>query len=592
MISFCVTCVSISRTIRHLLAIGAVMMCFPAAAGAHGRSLLANPAAVKAGTLAKASASPVLSYALTTMTNPVVPGQAAVFTVTVTNLTNAAQSYDLCHVVPEFTRQGGNSAGTQLCTGNSSLSAGTSTFEVIVLTVLSGVSTPQSINLIITDPNDGASVSRNVTVQSTPEVGLALSIPMGTVAPGGSFTTTLTYSNYSASTLSGLQLSAPVPAGASFVAADGGGVLGDDGVVRWAPGPLAAGATGAVHLTLKAIAPATVGLVVVDATLNDSSNDLLADASSALPVYTSPVFSYALTTMTSPAVPGQAAVFTVTVTNLTNAAQFYDLCHVVPEFTQQGGNSAGAQLCTGNSSLSAGTSMSEVIVLTVLSGVSTPPNGALINLTVTDPNDGASVSRNVTVQSTPEVGLALSIPMGTVAPGGSFTTTLTYSNYSASTLSGLQLSAPVPAGASFVAADGGGVLGDDGVVRWAPGPLAAGATGAVHLTLKAIAPATVGLVVVDATLNDSSNDLLADASSALPVYTSPVFSYALTTMTSPAVPGQAAVFTVTVTNLTNAAQFYDLCHVVPEFTQQGGNSAGAQLCTGNSSLSAGTSTSR
>src|SRR5208282_5815884 len=111
-------------------------------------------------------------------------------------------------------------------------------------------------------------------------------------APGGSFTTTLTYSNYSASTLSGLQLSAPVPAGASFVSADGGGVLGADGVVRWSLGPLAAGATDMVHLSLQAaaITPATAGLVVVDATLNDSSNDLVAEANGALTVYASPIF--------------------------------------------------------------------------------------------------------------------------------------------------------------------------------------------------------------------------------------------------------------------------------------------------------------
>jgi hypothetical protein len=131
----------------------------------------------------------------------------------------------------------------------------------------------------------------------------------------------------------------------------------------------------------------------------------------------STVFSYALTTTTDPVVPGGAAVFTVTVTNLTNADQEYELCHAVPQFTQQGASSAGTALCTNNTTVLAGTSTSFIIDLSVLNGISTPPNGTLINLTLTDMNDGAMISRIVTVQSAPEAGLALSIPNGTVIPG-------------------------------------------------------------------------------------------------------------------------------------------------------------------------------
>ncbi len=290
-------------------------------------------------------------------------------------------------------------------------------------------------------------------------------------------------------------------------------------MVRWSLGPLAAGATGVVHLTLQAaaIAPATAGLVALYAVLSDSSGSPLADASGALQVLAEPALSYALTTMSNPVSPGQHAVFTWTVTNRTSASQGYEICYVVPEFTQAGSYPAGTEECTdAYGSVSAGASAVGFINLTVLSGLSAPPDGTLIDLTITEVDKAVSLSRNVTVQSVPEAALALSTPNGTVVPGGSFTETLTYHNYSASTLSGLQLSAPVPAGASFVSADGGGVLGGDGVVRWSLGPLA-GATGVVHLTLQAaaIAPATAGLVAVYAALNDSGGNLLADASGAL-----------------------------------------------------------------------------
>ena len=530
--------------------------------------------------------APVLSYALTATSNPVVPGHVASFTWTVTNLTNAAQSSRHCFVVPEFTKYGSDSAGTQECSLSFSVPAGGSVPFIIGLTVLSGVSTPPDsalINMTVLDTTNAASVSRNVTVQSMPETGLALSIPEASVVPGASFTTTLTYNNYTGSTLSGLQLSLPLPAGATFVAADGGGVVGGDGIVRWSPGPLASGATGVVHLTLKAttITPASAGLLLLDATLDDSSNTPLADASTALPVYPEPALTYALTTMSNPVVPGHVASFTWTVTNLTNAAQSSRHCFVVPEFTKYGSDSAGTQECSLSFSVPAGGSVPFIIGLTVLSGVSTPPDGALINMTVLDTTNAASVSRNVTVQSMPEMGLALSIPEGTIAPTSSFTTTITYHNYTGSTLSGLQLSVPLPAGATFVVADSGGMLGADGVVRWSPGPLAAGATGAVDLTLQAsaITPASAGLLLLDATLDDSSNTPLADGSTALPVYPAPVFSYTLIPMSNQVGPGNAASFTWTVTNLTNAAQSSRHCFVVPEFTQYSSDPAGTQECS-------------
>jgi hypothetical protein len=83
-----------------------------------------------------------------------------------------------------------------------------------------------------------------------------------------------------------------------------------------------------------------------------------------------------------------------TVTNLTNAGQTAQICYVVPEFTQAGANLAGTQVCTGSLAPPAGTSVSGIIDLLVLNGSSTPPDGALINLTITNivTGHGASIS--------------------------------------------------------------------------------------------------------------------------------------------------------------------------------------------------------
>ncbi len=242
------------------------------------------------------------------------------------------------------------------------------------------------------------------------------------------FTTTLTYSNYSAGTLSGLQLSVPVPAGASFVAADGGGMLGADGVVRWAPVPLAAGVTDMVHLTLQAaaITPATAGLVVVDATLNDASNDLVTEANGALTVYPAPALLLRVDRDVEPGGSGQAAVFTWTVTNLTNATQTSAYCYVVPQFTSFGGDSAGTRVCSNNFSVPAGGSTPFIFDFTVLNGLSTPPNGGLVNLTVIDADNAASVSNNVGVALPPTpTPIATPTPTITATPTATATTTAT-----------------------------------------------------------------------------------------------------------------------------------------------------------------------
>ena len=152
----------------------------------------------------------------------------------------------------------------------------------------------------------------------------------------------------------------------------------------------------------------------------------------ATPAVASPVFSYALTTTMNPVGPGNAAVFTWTVTNLTSSAQLTNICYLVPPNTSEGGYGAGEEFCTGNFSVSAGTSTSAIIDLTVLNGTSTPPNGALVNLTITDTENGdASVSSNIgvtlpaTATPTPTATATATTPTATPTPTATATATKT-----------------------------------------------------------------------------------------------------------------------------------------------------------------------
>ena len=528
------------------------------------------------------AATPAVSYALTTTTDPARPGQVVQFTATVSNLTTASQYIILSYHVPNFTAYGGYPAGSALSYILGYVAAGASESFNLDFTVLSGAQAPpngSAITLALSDSTRSLSVSRTVTVRTAPVGALDLSTQHGTVAPGGSFTYTLAYHNTGTNTLSGSQLSLPVPAGASFVSADGGGVLGTDGVVRWTLSTLAAGGTGEVNLNLKASSTAGARpALLVQAVWKDSSGQILSQASDAKAIYAVPALSYALTTTTDPDKAGQVVQFKVTVSNLTTASQYVTLYYHVPNFTAYGGYPAGSALSYIVGYVAAGASQSFNLDFTVLSGAQAPPNGSLITLLINDQARSASVSRTVTVRTAPVGALDLSTQQGTVVPGGSFTYTLAYHNTGTNTLSGSQLSLPVPAGASFVSADGGGVLGTDGVVRWTLSTLAAGGTGEVNLNLKASSTAGARpALLVQAVWKDSSGQILSQASDAKAIYAVPALSYALTTTTDPDKAGQVVQFKVTVSNLTTASQYVTLYYHVPNFTAYGGYPAGSAL---------------
>jgi hypothetical protein len=191
----------------------------------------------------QASASSVVSYALTTTTDPVKPGQVVQFKLTASNVTSAGQFLSVVYHVPQFTTAVGTgyAAGTALSYAFGSIAPGVSESVYLDFKVVSGTPDGSLMTLFVFNEVTGASVARTATVKVAPAAALDLSTQQGSVAPGGSFSYTLAYHNASSSTLSGSQLSLPIPLNTIFVSADGGGVKGTDGIVRWTPAALGAG---------------------------------------------------------------------------------------------------------------------------------------------------------------------------------------------------------------------------------------------------------------------------------------------------------------------------------------------------------------
>jgi hypothetical protein len=282
------------------------------------------------------------------------------------------------------------------------LAAGATQVVSLDFEVLSGTQAPPDgslITAVVSDRANGGLVSCSATVRSVPAAVLELSTGQSPVTSGGSFSYTLAYHNGTTSALSNAELSFPVPAGASFVSADGGGVLGAGEVVRWTLSSVAAGATGEINIKLKA--PSTTvahGPLVVEAALRNSAGQILAQTSDAKAMYVTPALSYALTTTANPVRPGQGIQFTVTVTNLSSVPQYVALYYDVPQFTTSSGYPAGTALSYSIGYVAAGATQVANLKFTVLSGTQMPPNGSLITPVVSDRAHGAVVSESVRVQ--------------------------------------------------------------------------------------------------------------------------------------------------------------------------------------------------
>jgi hypothetical protein len=346
-----------------------------------------------------ARAAAAFSYSLTTQNDPVAPGHVLEFDATVTNLSATSQSLVLDFIVPKYTTYGGLGEGTPRSYSFGSVAPGASETAKLLFTVVGNPIPPDGtvIKLKVTDTARGVSVSRTAIVQSIQALNLQLSSEQGTVPLGGKFTYTLATANLSDSSLSGTTLRATVPKGASFVSADGGGVLSGK-TVTWSLGTLPVGANVQVHATFQASSSANTPVGPLDAIVSDSAGDI-ARASDTRVVYAAPVFKYRLTATPDPVAPGHVLEYDATVTNLTAGDQFVTLDFTVPEFTTYGGLGAGTPRSYSFGSVAPGASETAKLFFNVLASGPTPPDGASITLYPLDLARGASVSRTVVVQS-------------------------------------------------------------------------------------------------------------------------------------------------------------------------------------------------
>ena len=510
-----------------------------------------------------ALANPEIEYIVTTPTDPIKPTQTLEFDVTVHNLTASSQPVTLDWSVPKYTLYNCcDGEGTPESHDFGTLAAGASVTWQLRLTVLDSNSVPDGsiIQLMLTDTMRGVSVPpRTVLVKDAPVLQLDLSTEQASVASGENLVYTLAASNISLGSVSGTTLTFTLPAGVTFISADGDGQF-NAGTVTWDLGTLGPGANEQVHVTLQAASSVPIG--PFEALLSDNSGDSAAE-SDARVVIAAPVVQYTVTAVQDAIRPSQVLEYDVTVHNLSGSSQPVKLDWSVPEHTLYNCCSTqGSAQSHDFGTLAAGATVTWQLRLTVLD-TNTVPEGASVTVHLFDLSRAASIARTVVIREAPALELALATEQGTVAPNSNFTYTLVASNASLASLTGVTLSATVPAGASFISADNGGTL-SNGVVTWNLATLVAGANKQVHVTLQAGSGAPP-LGPLDAIVFDNNGDI-AQSSDTRVLSAAPVFQYVLTTIQDPMKPGQILEYDVTVHNLTGSSQTVKLDWSVPEYT--------------------------
>ena len=170
----------------------------------------------------------------------------------------------------------------------------------------------------------------------------------------------------------------------------------------------------------------------------------------------------------------------------------------MPNHLSLGNYDPGSTYYFSTTSIAAGASGTIRFAPTIASGGSAPANGTMIELVMRDLARAITFSRSIEVQSARQEELKLSTSEGTVAPGKDFIYTLAYHNGRPSPISGAKLRLPIPTGANFVSAEGGGAV-SAGSVMWSLGTLVAGdagqCSGPLHRTVHSGAGAVAGRAV-------------------------------------------------------------------------------------------------
>jgi uncharacterized repeat protein (TIGR01451 family)/MYXO-CTERM domain-containing protein len=394
-------------------------------------------------------------------------------------------------------------------------------------TILSDMATFSATN------NAAVTATSSATVASAPSLALTDTPAPSPAAADGMLVYTLGYANSGSDAASAATITHSLPANVTFQTASGNGTYSTSAnTVTWNLGSIAAGASGAVTVTVLVASPIANGTVLTDAASLATGNAATVMANADVTVTSTAVLSLTETGAPNPVAAGTELVYTLAYGNGgTDTAAAASIVAAVPSNATfvsaiAGGvyDSGANQVTFDLGSVAAG--MNGTVTFTVL--VSTPlANGtslAASSMMSATGVAGAPSMAITSVASAPTLSLTNTGTPNPVLAGSQLTYTLAFANNGTDAAHGVSLTDTLPADLGFISASNGGSY-DAGTntVSWTPADLGAAGTGSVTLVVLVKSSAAAGVLSDTATLSATNNS-------------TPVTATAMTMVSSPIQP--------------------------------------------------------
>ena len=461
----------------------------------------AKTAPVSAQFDTRVSSSPVLNLVKSVSQANVIAGSQFTYTLHYNNSGNAnASNVEIVdHLVKDLTlvsaTGGGVLSGSDVTWNIPSVTAGSSGSVSVTVEVGSPISDGTVIPNTSNIRADGVPASVAplvlVTVSSKPDFTLDKSPSSTTVAAGGLVTYTIDYFNQGTDVATNVIVTDQVPTNTTFKLASAG-IQPVNDVLNWIIGNVPAQTGGSVSVTLEVADPLQNGTQVDNQAEITSTETPPLTASASFVVTSAP--NLQLTKTSQPGTVVQAGdtetyslVLGNTGSDAANSVVVEDMIPTgaTPSNISAGGtfNAAGSSITWAVPTLSAGAFVNlgyELLVpIGVVDGTAWTNNASAIAVNAAP----VSVSNSVTVAAQPSLSITKT-GGNSVNAGDNLVYSINYENTGNATAQNAVVEDIIPSGLSFVDADNNGIS-SGGVVSWALGNVAPGASGNLTLTLAA-----------------------------------------------------------------------------------------------------------
>ncbi|WP_168222157.1 SdrD B-like domain-containing protein [Aquisphaera giovannonii] len=511
-----------------------------------------------------------LAPTITLSTSSPVVGQNVTLTVQVTNSgPNAATNVKIAETLPAGFQYVSSSAdaGTYSSATNSwslaSIASGQTRTLTIVARVLSTGAATSTASVAAADQYDPNAGNNSASVTSSAvQVDLALASAFSDSNPkvGDTVRYVITLTSPGTADATGVQVSAPLPAGLTFVSASAGAGTYDSASGAWTVGAVAHGSTTLLTIQAK-VGPAATTRTTATASLSPApSGDAVASNNAASASLTAQSADLALTVSTDSTTPKMQSTmtFTLTVTNRGpgDATNIVVQHQPIPTGLTFVGFSGDGSYVPGTDVWNLGSMVLKPGQSATLRIQATPtdsdPHTISASIVASDQYDGddSNGSASVTFEAQEaELGVSVDLPETAPTPGEAVSIVVHVTNSGPDAATNVRVQTALPPGLTFVSASGTGTY-QAATGLWTVGGLPSGAAGTVSLTINAIATSSSSGDFTATILPQEQYDSIPDDDSASVLVSPRAAGLSVATAVDDATPnvGDAVTATATVTN--------------------------------------------